>query len=237
MPVLQKRVYFCLLRICHYHSAFIVDSMLNELASLLMESILSLNVVSKRYRLKCLLYICKAFSPQNPRHIQFCMSVLPEVILCLKDASKKVRSTCYQLVILFAELMRSSSVLYELPDHTHVQASLDQFLVTLTTCLVSDNAHMQAAALLSVSCVINHFRDLSELRATELQVLQLVYSLIKEENCELVKSCLKYIHKCVRVLSDDDLMQEKERMVDAIMLDCGGNKNRYRARVLYLTSD
>ena len=87
MPVLQKRVYFCLLRICHYHSAFIVDSMLNELSSLLMESILSLNVVSKRYRLKCLFYICKALSPQNPRHIQFCMSVLPEVILCLKDAS------------------------------------------------------------------------------------------------------------------------------------------------------
>lgn len=231
VPVLQKRVYFCLLRICHYHAPFIVSTMLAEFSSLLMESILTLNIVSKRYRLKCLFFVCKALSAQNPEHIQFCMSLLPEVILCLKDASKKVRAICYDLIVLFAELMRNSSVAYELPDHTQAQASLQQFLVTLTACLVSENPHMQAAALMSISCVVNHFRGEEALRDVELRVLQLVYSLIKENNRELVKACLKYIQKCVRVLGDDDLAAEKANMVQAVMVDCGGNKNRYRARV------
>lgn len=46
-----------------------------------------------------------------------------------------------------------------------------------------------------------------------------------------MKACLKYIQKCVRVLGDDDLAAEKANMVQAVMVDCGGNKNRYRARV------
>ena len=167
VPVLQKRVYFCLLRICHYHAPFIVSTMLAEFSSLLMESILTLNIVSKRYRLKCLFFVCKALSAQNPEHIQFCMSLLPEVILCLKDASKKVRAICYDLIVLFAELMHNSSVAYELPDHTQAQASLQQFLVTLTACLVSENPHMQAAALMSISCVVNHFRGEEALRDVE----------------------------------------------------------------------
>lgn len=50
VPVLQKRVYFCLLRICHYHAPFIVTTMLAGFSSLLMKSILTLNIVSKRYR-------------------------------------------------------------------------------------------------------------------------------------------------------------------------------------------
>ena len=62
-------------------------------------------------------------------------------------------------------------------------------------------------------------------------MLQLVYSLIKENNRELVKACLKYIQKCVRVLGDDDLVAEKARILQAVMVDCSGNKNRYRARV------
>ena len=48
VPILQKRVYFCLLCICKYHASLLVSNMLEDMHTMLMETILTISVVSKK---------------------------------------------------------------------------------------------------------------------------------------------------------------------------------------------
>ena len=228
-PILQKRVYFCLLCICKYHADFVISNFLSDLSSLFVETILSLNVVSKKYRLRCLFFLSKHLNPQNPDHIQFLLTTLSEVVMSMKDPSKKVRAVSRSVLLAYAEFMENSGIPFSMPDQTQNTASLASFLGILVSFLAAQNAHMQAAALLSISCIISHFPR-GDLRSVEVNVLHLCYALIGDSR-ETAKACLKFFKSCAKSLSDEDLQTELPAIIQCTLTDLGKNKNRFRNRV------
>ena len=186
-------MYYCLLCICKYHAPLLVTTMLDEMKSILLETILTISVVSKKYRLKCLLYLARHFDPANAAHIQFIVSVLPEVVLCVKDSSRKIRAICIAIVTRFSDIMKESTLSYQREDGSQGHASLSEFIGLLTACLASQAPHMQAAAVLSLGAVLRHHRNEPECREVLVNVLHCVYELMETGNKELVKAGLKYI--------------------------------------------
>ena len=200
---------------------------------MLLDSVLTINVISKKCRLRCYDYLSRSLDPSNSDHITFIINSLPEVILCSKDPSKKVRSVCYHVIVQYAQLMNQASCSFLLPDGSSATASLSQYIEILTGCLAGQNPHMQAAALLSLSVVLNRFKNEMDLRLIQINILHIAYSLIREENREISKACVKYIRSCIRALGEEDLTAELPDIIQALFIDVGANKNRLRARVLF----
>lgn len=231
VPILQKRVYYCLLCVCRYHGFYLVNNILSDVYTMLLDSVLTINVTSKKYRLRCYDYLAQSLNADNADHLTFIVNSIPEVILSMKDPSKKVRAVCSHVIVQYAELMNQSSCTFTLPDGSQGTASLNQFIQILTGCLAGQNSHMQAAALLSLTIVLNHFKNLTDLRDIQLNILHVTYSLIREDNRETSKACVKFIRSCCRTLSDEDLHSELQTILQAVMIDIGNNKNRLRSRV------
>ena len=230
VPILQKRVYFCLLCLCRYHAYYLLQTLLTDLQTVLTDSILTMNVISKKYRLRCYDYLSLALDASNSLHISFLIQSLPEVILCSKDPSRKVRAVCSHVLIQYAEIMKASSTSYTLPDGSQAVASLSQFIEILTGIIAAQNPHMQAAALVSLAVIFSHFKT-EDLRLIELNILHITYSLIHEDNREIATACLKYIRICCRLLNDEDLSAELPSIIQAVLVDIQSNKNRCRAKV------
>ena len=231
VPILQKRVYFCLLCICKYHASLLVSNMLEDMHTMLMETILTISVVSKKYRLKCLLYLCRQFDATNPSHIQFIVSVLPEVVLCIKDPSKKIRAICLAIVTRFSDIMSQSSLLYKREDGSDGQASLSDFIGYLTTCLAAHSTHMQASGILALAAVLRRHKTNPATQEVVLNVLHCVYELLRTGNKELVKSGLRYVRTSCRLLEEDMLRSELDMIMTVVMATSSDNKNKFRTTV------
>ena len=224
-------MYYCLLCICKYHAPLLVTTMLDEMKSILLETILTISVVSKKYRLKCLLYLARHFDPANAAHIQFIVSVLPEVVLCVKDSSRKIRAICIAIVTRFSDIMKESTLSYQREDGSQGHASLSEFIGLLTACLASQAPHMQAAAVLSLGAVLRHHRNEPECREVLVNVLHCVYELMETGNKELVKAGLKYIRIVCRLLPEEDLVRELDPIMSHVMATGSENKNKFRLTV------
>ena len=93
IPVLQRRYLFCELQVYLYHSSLFVErDLITELSSSLLTDILTVSVQTRKYRMKSFLYLLKVLSPHNPEHISIIVSSLPQLVLCIKDSNKKIRS-------------------------------------------------------------------------------------------------------------------------------------------------
>ena len=233
-PILQKRVYFCLLCVCKYHADFLISNYLNDLSSLFVETILSLNVVSKKYRLRCLDFLANHLNPQNPDHIQFILTTLSEVVMNMKDPSKKVRAVSRSVLLAYAEFMENSGIPFSMPDQSQSTASLPSFLGILVSFLAAQNPHMQAAALLSIASVLAHYPR-GDLRNIQVNVLHICYAMVGDSR-ETAKACLKFLKTSAKSLSDDDLATELPAVIQCALTDVGKNKNRFRNRVCCIAS-
>ena len=229
VPILQKRAYFCLLGLCRDHPDFVISDYLADFCQLFEESILSLSIGSKKYRLRCLWYLANHLDPRNPDHIQFIMLSLAEVVLSLKDPSKKVRAIGQEVLLNYAKIMENSGIPFSLPDGSQKTASLSSFVGVLVGYLAAQNSHMQAAALLSIACVVFHMRN-DDTKTVMVDVLHICYQLVGEGR-ELAKACLKYFKTCVKLLSDAELNIEIPAVMKSLFVDMGDNKNRFRNRV------
>ena len=228
-PILQKRVYFCLLCVCKYHADFLISHFLSDLSSLFVETILSLNVVSKKYRLRCLDCLAGHLNPQNPDHIQFLLTTLSEVVMSMKDPSKKVRAVSRSVLLAYAEFMENSGIPFSMPDQSQATASLASFVGILVSFLAAESPHMQAAALLSIASVLSHYPR-GDLREIQVNVLHICYAMIGDSR-ETAKACLKFLKTCAKSLSDSDLATELPAIIQCVLTDLGKNKNRFRNRV------
>ena len=198
---------------------------------MLMETILSISVVSKKYRLKCLLYLSRQLDSRNASHIQFIVSVLPEVVLCIKDPSKKIRAICLAIVTRFSDIMEQSTLPYKREDGSEGHASLSDYIGYLTTCLAAHSTHMQAAGVLALAAVLRRHKADPTTQPVLLQVLHCVFELLRTGNKELVKAGLRYVRVSCRLLSDEMLGEELDTIMNSVMATSSDNKNKFRTTV------
>ena len=232
VPILQRRYLLCELQVCLYHNTLLIEcDMVTELSSALLTDILRVSVQTRKYRMKSLFYLWKALSPHNPNHIAMIVSSLPQLVLCIKDANMKIRSICFEIILLLSTVMEQADCLLSLPDGSTTKASLTEFCQVLIGCLTVNTAHMKSASLMCISVVFYHHRDKAEIRPILVQLTQQVCEMLVDKSRELAKSCFGFLRTAVKIMNEEELREQMPLILTSILPWVTNMHNRFPLRV------
>uniref|UniRef100_A0A672PV44 Uncharacterized protein n=1 Tax=Sinocyclocheilus grahami TaxID=75366 RepID=A0A672PV44_SINGR len=178
---IQKKAYRVLEEICGGESAsckaFVLQN-LEQLKTMLMDSLTTAASSSKRPRLKCLIHIVKQL---NEEHSDFITALLPEVILCTKEMSIGARKNAYSLLVEIGNAFVRCILLNAINEYLgHVFIGLTSS-VTMITCTV-----------LALTRLVFHYKDSIAVSSLEL-LLQNVCLLLSSRTRDVVKASLGFL--------------------------------------------
>uniref|UniRef100_A0A671R9G8 Uncharacterized protein n=1 Tax=Sinocyclocheilus anshuiensis TaxID=1608454 RepID=A0A671R9G8_9TELE len=180
---IQKKAYRVLEEICGGESAsckaFVLQN-LEQLKTMLMDSLTTAASSSKRPRLKCLIHIVKQL---NEEHRDFITALLPEVILCTKEMSIGARKNAYSLLVEIGNAFvrfcgNLKDAINEYLGHVFIGLTSS---VTMITCTV-----------LALTRLVFHYKDSIAVSSLEL-LLQNVCLLLSSRTRDVVKASLGFL--------------------------------------------
>uniref|UniRef100_A0A8C1UP87 Ribosomal RNA processing 12 homolog n=1 Tax=Cyprinus carpio TaxID=7962 RepID=A0A8C1UP87_CYPCA len=183
---IQKKAYRVIEEICGGESAsckaFVLQN-LEELKTMLMDSLTTAASSSKQPRLKCLIHIVKQL---NEEHRGFITALLPEVILCTKEMSIGARKNAYSLLVEIGNAFvrfcgNTKDAINEYLGHVYIGLTGS---VTMITC-----------AVLALTRLVFHYKGKSDfcyVSSLEL-LLQNVCLLLSSRTRDIVKASLGFL--------------------------------------------
>uniref|UniRef100_A0A8C2FL09 Ribosomal RNA processing 12 homolog n=1 Tax=Cyprinus carpio TaxID=7962 RepID=A0A8C2FL09_CYPCA len=178
---IQKKAYRVIEEICGGESAsckaFVLQN-LEELKTMLIDSLTTAASSSKRPRLKCLIHIVKQL---NEEHRGFITALLPEVILCTKEMSIGARKNAYSLLVEIGNAFVRFYAINEYLGHVYIGLTGS---VTMITC-----------AVLALTRLVFHYKGKSDfcyVSSLEL-LLQNVCLLLSSRTRDIVKASLGFL--------------------------------------------
>uniref|UniRef100_A0A8C1QTV2 RRP12-like protein n=1 Tax=Cyprinus carpio TaxID=7962 RepID=A0A8C1QTV2_CYPCA len=183
---IQKKAYRVIEEICGGESAsckaFVLQN-LEELKTMLIDSLTTAASSSKRPRLKCLIHIVKQL---NEEHRGFITALLPEVILCTKEMSIGARKNAYSLLVEIGNAFvrfcgNTKDAINEYLGHVYIGLTGS---VTMITC-----------AVLALTRLVFHYKGKSDfcyVSSLEL-LLQNVCLLLSSRTRDIVKASLGFL--------------------------------------------
>ncbi|KAM4033364.1 RRP12-like protein [Anomaloglossus baeobatrachus] len=203
---LQKKAYRILEEICGGERppcvAF-VNNNLEELKKCLLGSLKSASPPAKRPRLKCLIHIVKQLTAD---HEEFMTSIIPEVMICTKEASVGARKNAYTLL---AEI--GHAFLRFVSDPAE---ALDRYL-TVVYAGLTGSVTMITCTVLTLTRLLFEFKDHMGLAVIE-QLLENVCLLLSSKTREVVKAALGFIKVIIFVMDLKVLSRHLQMMMEAI---------------------
>uniref|UniRef100_A0A8C2FKD9 Ribosomal RNA processing 12 homolog n=1 Tax=Cyprinus carpio TaxID=7962 RepID=A0A8C2FKD9_CYPCA len=174
---IQKKAYRVIEEICGGESAsckaFVLQN-LEELKTMLIDSLTTAASSSKRPRLKCLIHIVKQL---NEEHRGFITALLPEVILCTKEMSIGARKNAYSLLVEIGNAFVRFYAINEYLGHVYIGLTGS---VTMITC-----------AVLALTRLVFHYKG-KNVSSLEL-LLQNVCLLLSSRTRDIVKASLGFL--------------------------------------------
>uniref|UniRef100_A0A8C2FJ70 Ribosomal RNA processing 12 homolog n=1 Tax=Cyprinus carpio TaxID=7962 RepID=A0A8C2FJ70_CYPCA len=179
----NKKAYRVIEEICGGESAsckaFVLQN-LEELKTMLIDSLTTAASSSKRPRLKCLIHIVKQL---NEEHRGFITALLPEVILCTKEMSIGARKNAYSLLVEIGNAFvrfcgNTKDAINEYLGHVYIGLTGS---VTMITC-----------AVLALTRLVFHYKDTIDVSSLEL-LLQNVCLLLSSRTRDIVKASLGFL--------------------------------------------
>ena len=232
VPSLQRRLSFVLLLLCKFHSETLLNqSLLLPLSAELLNNLLGADVVIRQYYLKSLIYLWGYLSPQTSEHIQTIIQALPQLSLCIKDANRKVRSLCFEALILLSEKMTQATVNIVLPNGDETPASLNEYLKVLMGGLAVETSRMRSASLMCISCVLYHHRSNASIVPTICNIMHIVYGLLESKSRELAKACFGFLRTCIKVMPEEVIRDEMHDVMVALLPWANDSQNHFKQRV------
>ncbi|XP_075699158.1 RRP12-like protein [Rhinoderma darwinii] len=207
----QKKAYRILEEICGGERPPCVDFVnknLEELKKTLLGSLKSASSPAKRPRLKCLIHIVKRLTAN---HEEFMTSIIPEVMICTKEASVAARKNAYTLL---AEM--GHAFLRFINDQTE---ALDRYL-TVVYAGLTGSVTMITCTILTLTRLLYEFKDLMDLEVIE-QLLKNICLLLSSKTREVVKASLGFIKVIIFIMDLKVLTRHLQMMIEAI-----GNINK-----------
>uniref|UniRef100_A0A672PW34 Ribosomal RNA-processing protein 12-like conserved domain-containing protein n=1 Tax=Sinocyclocheilus grahami TaxID=75366 RepID=A0A672PW34_SINGR len=182
---IQKKAYRVLEEICGGESAsckaFVLQN-LEQLKTMLMDSLTTAASSSKRPRLKCLIHIVKQL---NEEHSDFITALLPEVILCTKEMSIGARKNAYSLLVEIGNAFvrfcgNLKDAINEYLGHVFIGLTSS---VTMITCTV-----------LALTRLVFHYKGKNSIAVSSLELLlQNVCLLLSSRTRDVVKASLGFL--------------------------------------------
>lgn len=203
---LQKKAYRILEEICAGERPPCVDFVnnnLEELKKTLLDSLKSASSPAKRPRLKCLIHIVKQLTAD---HEEFMTSVIPEVMICTREASVGARKNAYTLL---AEI--GHAFLRFLNDPTE---ALNRYL-TIVFAGLTGSVTMITCTVLTLTRLTFEFKDQMGLEVIE-QLLKNICLLLSSKTREVVKAALGFIKVIIFIMDLKVLSRHLQMMMEAI---------------------
>ncbi|KAK5645482.1 hypothetical protein RI129_006782 [Pyrocoelia pectoralis] len=148
-----------------------------QLQTLLMKTVTKATITSKSTRLRCLNHLIKA-QPALTHESLLLRSVIPEAVLCCKDANGKCKSAAYAVL---------NTVGNTLAAHNQLQEYLNMIVAGLT-----GSVQIMSATLMALSSVLYHFSG--ALGNENIQfLLENVGNIISSPSREVVGPCLSFV--------------------------------------------
>ena len=222
---LQKKAYSILkgLLSCEGPVArsFVMDHM-EQLSTLLLESLSTSSTASKKPRLKCLLQIV---SRSDFSSVEFLTSIIPEVILCTKEVNEKARALAYDLLVAMGNAAQ----------HCYKKNAEDSMTAYIMVVLagLAGSPRMASATLQALARLLYDFHDLLGVEIVK-TLLTSACTLLSSRTREVVKSTLGLVKVVIGVLPALHLEPHLDDLVSSVLSWGEDSKNHFRlkARVI-----
>ncbi|NXL41160.1 RRP12 protein, partial [Podilymbus podiceps] len=203
---MQKKAYRVLEEVCAAPQApcqAFVRSHLQDLQTVLLDSLKSAASPAKRPRLKCLFHIVKQLTAE---HESFITALVPEVILCTKEVSVGARKNAF---VLLVEMGHAFIRFGPSP-----QEAMQRFLLLVYAGLTG-SVTMISCTVLALTRLFFEFKDHLELSVVE-QLLQNVCLLLASRTRDVVKSALGFLKVTLLLVDTKLLAKHVQTMLEAV---------------------
>ncbi|NXP55860.1 RRP12 protein, partial [Heliornis fulica] len=203
---MQKKAYRVLEEVCaapHAPCQAFVCSHLQDLQTVLLDSLKSAASPAKRPRLKCLLHIVKQLSAE---HEPFVAALVPEVILCTKEVSVGARKNAY---VLLVEMGHAFIRFGPTP-----QEAMERFLLLIYAGLTG-SVTMISCTVLALTRLFFEFKDHLELSVVE-QLLQNICLLLASRTRDVVKAAIGFLKVTLLLVDTKQLAKHVQTMLEAV---------------------
>jgi ribosomal RNA-processing protein 12 len=141
-------------------------------------------------------------------------TIIPEVLLCLKDSNRKTREAAYQLLIAMA-----------------TKGDIVEYVKVTIAALGSETSQMRSAVVMALSrLVFEQGWANDEFHALLPSLLQTVLVLIHDGSREVIKSVVGFVRICVAAIPSDQLEPLIPDLVGSL-LKSQHAKSRFRAKI------
>ncbi|XP_032675287.1 RRP12-like protein [Odontomachus brunneus] len=215
----QKKAYRFLEEICSSDKE-VCKSFLQEhrreIQKELMSSATYVIKTSKGPRLRCLIHLVK-LHPQLEK-TKFLRAIVPEAVLCVKDANERCRNSAYQLLNVIIEKFLGKPE--ELQEYTNM----------LMVGLNGEDKY-RCATLLVLASLIYHYSGSLGMETVQ-EIMDLVCLLIQTSTTrEVVESALSYVKVYFSVIPSPIVAPTLPRIVDALSQMKDDCKRHFRQKV------
>lgn len=220
----QKRAYQILLSILDgqtdAHDKF-VTSHLDEMYKFLIEALVLAQPAAKKHRLKCILSLVKKLDPEN---FDFIPSILPEIVLCVKEANEKSRLAAYKCLTAIGYIFLEKSA-----DKREAMKSYVEMIIAGLT----GTAHLASATLLCLSKIIYEYNSHLETEVMD-QIVEVVVAMMESKHRDVLKGAIAFIKTAIGVVAYGILEPHVKPILDSFCAWEKPIRHHFRAKVKVL---
>ena len=217
---LQKKGYLALERMLNLSKEDQIQFVKNNIKSfkwLIVNSASKMNPTSKKHRMKCIFSILQTSQCEDSK---FVTSILPEVILSMKEINIEVRNISYNILLLIGKCALECEDKHEVLEG----------LITQISAGLAGSEHMQSCTILCLAKLVHEFRySLSDDLVDKL--LQAVYAFSESTSKLIVKHCLYFVNVIVSVMGIGYVMENLKVLVTCMLKWNKNVKNQFLLKV------
>lgn len=231
---IQKRSYRLLATLCSSDIDFVAKQW-RAIVECLSKSAVTCKAAALKTRLqsiKQLLHKVPSLLDQ-PEILSVLPQFLGEVILALKDQSRKTRDAAYDLLVSLGHRMMEtkvdSSVLSADSQNT-THPLMSEYVCMLLGGLAGTSPHMQSAAILALARIVYEFRFQLP-QETLTGILSTIVPLFKKKSREVIKSVLGFTKVSLLALNPESLTPFLDDLMQGLVLWANDGKNKFKQKV------
>ncbi|KAK1815311.1 pre-rRNA processing protein [Friedmanniomyces endolithicus] len=207
-----------------------------ELQQLLMAAAGKVSAPAKRDRMASLTQVVP-FLPKDD--LSFIPSVLPEVVIAVKEVNEKARTAAFDLLVRMGHTMSeggkvvNAKVPHMPPNAPTVTAGLEEYFLMVSAGLAGSTPHMVSASITALTRLLYEFR--TQLRQdTVVNMVQTMDEFLENKNREIVRSVLGFVKVCVISLPAELMLPRLQSLVPNLVVWSHEHKAQFKAKVKHI---
>lgn len=171
--------------------------------------------------------------------LHFIPSIIPEVVIGVKEVNEKARTAAFDLLVLMGEKMAEGGTVVQakIPhmssDAPSVPASLEEYFTMASAGLAGSTPHMISASITALTRLLYEFHGrLQESTVTDL--VQTMDLFLTSNNREIVRSVLGFVKVCIISLPSNIVMPRLQTLIPNLIVWSHEHKQHFKAKVKHI---